>query len=102
VRNVGEQRPERDEQLDAEILRELEHEARERPPAEVRLGAEQEDRVAVGARYRRVEEAVVGPVEVARRAVDERDVRPRRLEVVEAFGIDLREPLTAPQTEQGR
>ena len=77
-------------------LRETEHELRERLPAEVRLGAEQDDRVAAGAGDLRVEEPVLRPVELARHPVLERDVRTRRLEVVERLGVDLREPLAGP------
>ena len=94
--------PKRDEQLDAEVLREREHEAGERPPAEVRLDPEQDDRVAVGAGDGRVEEGVLGPVDLARLAVDERHVRPRRLEVEEALRLDLCEPRGIPLLREVR
>ena len=96
MRNVGEERAERDDELDAEVGRELGDERRERPPANVRLDAEQQHRVAVGARNLRVVEGVVGPVDLAGDAVDERDVRPRRLEVEELLGVDVREPGRLP------
>ena len=69
----------------------------ERPPADVRLDPEQQHGVAIGARDRRVEEGVVGPVDLPRDAVDERDLRPGRLEVEEALRIDVREALARSQ-----
>ncbi len=41
-------------------------------------------------------EGIVGPVDVARLSLDERDVRPRRLKVEEPFRLDLCEALSLP------
>ena len=79
-----------------EVARETEDELRERLPAQVRLGAEQDHGVPPGARDLGVEEPVLRPIELARQPVLEGDVRACRLEVVEVLGIDLREPLTRP------
>ena len=53
VRHVGEQRAERDDELDAEVAREADDELVEGAPAVVRLDAEEDHGVAVGARDRR-------------------------------------------------
>jgi hypothetical protein len=45
-------------------------------------------------------EGVLGPVDAPRPAVDERYVRPRRLEVEEALRIDLGEPLGLPRLRE--
>jgi hypothetical protein len=44
-----------------------------------------------------VVEGVLGPVDAARAALNERDVRPRALEVEESLRLDLREPLGLPR-----
>jgi hypothetical protein len=44
-----------------------------------------------------VVEGVVGPVDLARDAVDERDVRTRRLEVEELLGVDVCEARGMPR-----
>jgi hypothetical protein len=96
VRDVGEQRPERHDQLDAELLRQVRDLARERPPAGVRLDPEQEDRVALLSGDGGVVEDVLGPVDVPGDAVLEPDVRANGLEVVELLRVDVREALGAP------
>ena len=95
VRHVGEQRAERDHQLDAELLREPDDEVRERAPAQVRLDPEQEHDVAVETLRPRVVEARLGPVDPARQPVLERHVRPGRLEVEEV--LRDRPPRSAPR-----
>ena len=72
----------------------------ERPPAKVRLDAEQQDHVAATAGQRRVQEGVLGPVDLPRLAVDEGDGRPRRLEVVEVLRLDLRKLLGRPRLRE--
>src|SRR5439155_6431412 len=57
---------------------------------------EQEDRVAVEARRPAVVEDGRRPVDPAGQPVLERDVRPRCLEVEEAFGINLGKALRVP------
>jgi hypothetical protein len=44
-----------------------------------------------------VVERVLGPVDAASAAVDERDMRTRRLEVEESLGLDVRETLRIPR-----
>ena len=100
VRDVREQRPEGDHHLNAEILGQPDDQLREGAPAQVGLDPEQEDRVAIGSLELRVVEGVLGPVDPPRQPVDERDVRPGRLEVEEALGIDLGEALGAPRLRQ--
>src|SRR5215208_1453888 len=82
--------------LDAELRGELDDQAGEAPPTQVRLDAEQQDSVALGARDPSMVEGGVGPVDLPRLAVDERYVRPRRLEVEEPFAVDLGEARGAP------
>src|SRR5207302_10644055 len=92
----GEQRAERDDELGAELLGKTDDEARERAPAQVRLDAEQENDVVFGSLRARVVEARLGPVDLPSHALDERDVRSRRLEVEEVLGLDLGKLLGAP------
>ena len=71
MRHVREQRAERDHQLDAEVAREVDDHAGERPPAQVGLDPEQQDRVAFQTRDRGMVEGVLGPVDVTRLSLDE-------------------------------
>jgi hypothetical protein len=96
VRDVREESAERDDELDVDVVSELDDLIRERPPAEVRLDSEQENRVAVGTRDRGLVEDRLRPVDAAREALLERDVRPRRLEVEELLGIEVGEPARLP------
>ena len=70
VRDVRQERAERDDELDFELLSELHDLAGEGAPTRARLDAEQEHRVALGMRRDdgngRVEEGVVRPVDVPR------------------------------------
>ena len=50
MRHVGEEGSECDDELDAEVAREADDEVAERAPAVVRLDAEQDHGIAVGAR----------------------------------------------------
>ncbi len=96
MRHIREQRAERDHQLDAEIAREIDDHGREGLPAQVGLDPEQQDRVAIEIRDRRVVEGVLRPVDVPRLTVDERDVRAGRLEVEEVLRLDVGEPVSLP------
>src|SRR5438477_5054353 len=96
MRNIGEQRAERHCSLDAELLRQAEHEPGERLPPQIRLGTEQDHRVTPGARNLRMEKTVLRPLETTRHPILERDLRPHRLEVVELLRLDLRELLRVP------
>jgi hypothetical protein len=88
VRDVGEQRPERDDELDPEHLGQLDDRAGEGTPAVGRLVPDQQDEVARGARDPRFEDLDLGPGDLAVTAVDEPDLRARVLEVEELLGID--------------
>src|SRR5438876_12366881 len=72
----------------------------ERAPPEVRLDAEHQDGVALETRNVRVVESVVRPIDASRASVDERHVRPRRLEVEEALRLDLRETRRRPRLRE--
>jgi hypothetical protein len=96
VWDVGEQRPECDHHLDAELACKVDDHAGEGLPAQVRLDPEQQDGVAIEAGDRRVIEGVLRPFDVARLSVDERDVRPGRLEVEEVLRLDVCEPVCLP------
>ena len=63
MRDVGEERAERDDELDAEVAGELDDLAREGPPAQVGLDAEEEHGVALRPGEVRVVEDVLGPVD---------------------------------------
>ena len=89
--DVGEERAESDDELDAELARQAGHRRGERAPAQVGLDAEQEHDIAVGARQLRVVERVLGPVDPSRHALLERDERPGGLEVEELLGVDVPE-----------
>ena len=68
-----------------------------------RLGSTPSSRTTsrVGPGMRRVVEGVLGPLDPARQALVERDVRPGRLEVEEVLRVDLREPLGVPELSRG-
>ncbi len=100
MRHVGEEGAEGDDELDAEVAREADDEVAERAPAIVRLDAEQDHGIAVGARERGGVERRLGPLDPAREAVVERDGRPRRLEVDVRLGIDVGEAPRVPDTRQ--
>jgi hypothetical protein len=100
VRHVGQQRAERDDELDAELLRQLDDQLREGAPAEVRLDAEQQHRVSREARRRGVVEGVLRPFDPTRQPLVERDVRSGRLEVDEALRVDVPEPLGVPDAPE--
>src|SRR2546428_134633 len=97
VRHIREQRAERDHQLDAEVAREIDDHAGDRAPAKVRLDPEQQHRVSLQSGDRRMVEGVLRPFDVPRLPVDERDVRPGCLEVVEVLRLDLREAFRLPR-----
>ena len=96
MRDVGQQRAERDEELDPEVACEVDDEPRERAPAEVRLHAEEQHRIAVHSLRARVVEDRLRPVDSPRVTVLQPDLRPRRLEVEEALRVDLGESLRVP------
>jgi hypothetical protein len=72
----------------------------ERAPPKVRLDPEQDDRVAAATGKRSVQKRVLGPLDLAREAVDERHERSRGLEVVEALRIDARELHRRPRPRE--
>jgi hypothetical protein len=96
VRDIGEERAERNHELHSEILGQVGDLSGKRPPAGVRLDPQEEHGIALDSRDRRVVEDVLGPVDVPGDAVLEADVRPDGLEVVELLRIDVREALRAP------
>ena len=100
MRDVREQGTERHDELDAEVAREPDDEVRESAPPVVRLDPEKDDRVAVGARDRGVEERVLGPFDASREARVESHCRTNGLEVDEALGVDVREPRRVPLLRQ--
>jgi hypothetical protein len=96
VRHVGEQRSERDHHLDTELACKLGNHVGEGLPAQIRLDPEQQDRVAIDTRNRRVVEGVLRPFDVPRLTVDQRDVRTGRLEVEEVLRLDVGESVRLP------
>ena len=100
MRNVGEQRAERDDQLDTELAREVDDQAAERAPAQVRFHAEEQHGVAVHSVWARMVEDRLRPVDPAREPLLQLHVRARRLEVVEALGVDLGEAPRVPALGQ--
>src|SRR5207247_287856 len=69
-------------------------------PAQPRLRPEEQDRVALASRRPRMLEGVLRPVDAPHRPLDERDVRPRRLEVEELLRVDRGELLRVPGTAE--
>ena len=100
VRDVGEQRAHRHDELRAERLGEVDDVLAERAPAHRRLGALDEDEVARRARHARGEDLDARPGDLALALVGEADVRARGLEVVEVLGVDAREALGARATRR--
>src|SRR5688500_8374787 len=100
MRDVREQRTERDHELDLEVTREVDDEGGEPAPAQVRLDAEQQNRVALGPGDPSVVKSRVGPFDPPGLAVDQRDVWTGRLEVEELLAVDLREAGRAPRPRE--
>ena len=95
VGDVGQQRAERHDELDAERLGELDHGRAERAPAVGRLRPGEDHQIARRARDARLEDLDVGPLDRALAPAREPDGRPRRLEVDELLRVDQREALGA-------
>ena len=89
VRHIGEQRSERDDELDAEIAGEADDEVVECAPAVVRLDPDQDHGIAIGAGDRGDVKGVLGPLDLPRQPLVERDRRSRGLEVDESLRVDL-------------
>ena len=100
MRDVGEEGTERHDELDAEIACELAHDLGERSPAVVRLDADHENRVAIGARDTRSEEGVLGPLDAPRLTFVQGDLWASRLKVDEELGIDVRELVRLPEASE--
>src|SRR5262249_30942035 len=100
VRHVGEQCPERNDELDTELLDMPDDQVRERPPAYVRFDPEQEQNIAIERPRLGVVESRLRPVDLTGDPVNERNVRAGRLEVEEALGIDVRNLIGAPQPRE--
>ena len=83
--------PMRDDHLRSQRLGEVDDQLAERAPAHRGLGALQQHEVARRARDARLVDLDLGPLDAARAAVDELDLRARGLEVVEVLGVDPRE-----------
>ena len=91
VRDVGQQRAERDDHLAVEDLGELEHLLAEPAPAVGRLRTLQEHEVARSPRDLRRVDLDLGPVDDACRPLADAHLRACRLKVVELLGVQLGE-----------
>src|SRR5207248_9822073 len=91
MRDVSQERAERDDELDAEIARELDDQVGEGAPAEVRLDPEQQHRVLLDALDPGMVEGRLRPVDPPGQALLERDVRAGDLKVEEVLRVDLGE-----------
>jgi hypothetical protein len=89
VRDVRDQRSQRDHHLDAQHLGRVSDAVREGSPAEIGLRAGEQHKVALGARRSRREQDVARPLDLAGLALGQRDRRPVRLKVEELLGVDL-------------
>ena len=78
--------------------RQVGDERAERPPAVVRLHSHEKHGVAIGTGNTGAVEGVLGPLDLSRPSVLERDVRTRRLEVHEELRVDVRELLRFPES----
>jgi hypothetical protein len=97
VRDVGEQRAERDDELDAEVAGDGNDLVREGAPAEIRLEPEHEHGVPLRLGDGRVVEGRLRPDDLASDPTLERDVGASRLEVEELLGIDVGEAPRLPR-----
>ena len=97
MRHVGEQRPKRDDELDVQLLDMTDDQVGERTPADVWLDPEQQDDVALETRRLRAIEGRLRPVDLPSYPVDERNVRPGRLEIEETLRIDVCDLVGAPE-----
>ena len=102
VRDVGEQRAERDDELHAERLGEVGDDVRERAPAHRRLGAAEQDQVARRARHVRDEDLDRRPDDLAGQPSTSLTFGRTRLEVVELLRVDLREAGRAERAAEER
>lgn len=106
VRHVRQQRTEGHDDLDAERLGQVDDRGGERAPAHRRLRTGEEHQVTGRAGDVRREDLHLGPGDLARDPVAQRDLRARRLEVVELLRIDRREAFRAErrghEAERGR
>jgi len=91
VRDVGEQRTERHNQLHAERLGEVDDQLREAAPAHRRLRAAEQHEVARRAWHPGGEDLDRRPDDLALAILVMRHVRTRRLKIVEVLRIDARE-----------
>jgi hypothetical protein len=96
VRDVGEQSSQRDDELDAERLGEVDDLAAEAAPAEIGLDAEAKDGVSLGSRQRGVVEDRLRPVDLPRQPPFEGDVRADGLEVEELLRVEIGEAARLP------
>ena len=93
VGDLGDQGPERHDHLHVHLLGGVDEAVGKGPPAQIRLGAVEEQQVALGARRSDTNELIGRPVDVARHPVGERDRRPVGLKVEELLGIELGQEL---------
>jgi hypothetical protein len=100
VRDVGEERAERHDELDAEVTGEVDDLVRERPPAEVGLEAEHEHGVPFRLGNGGVVEGGLRPDDLASDPALQRDVRARCLEVEELLRIDVGETPCLPRLRE--
>ena len=89
----ADQRAQRDDHLHSQPLGDLRDTVGKGAPAEVRLGAGEQDGVAFGALWRRGKEHVAGPFDLAGLTFGQPDRRPVRLEVEEVLRVDLGDDL---------
>jgi len=89
VGDLGDQRAERDDHLDAHPVGRAGDQVGEGAPAQVRLGAVEQDQIALGPRRTSGKQRVLGPLDVARLALGESDRWTVRLEVEELLRVDL-------------
>ena len=100
MRDIRDERAERHRELDAEVTCEVGDDLAERPPAVVRLDADEQDRIAIGAGDARAVERVLRPLDLPCPTLLERDHRTRRLEVDEELRVDVRELLRPPEPRE--
>jgi hypothetical protein len=100
VRDVGEQRAERDDELDAEVAGDGNDLVREGAPAEVRLEPEHEHGVPLRLGDGRVVEGGLRPDDLASDPALESYVRAGRLEVEELLRIDVGETPCLPRLRE--
>src|SRR6476620_1544732 len=99
--DVGDQRAEGDDHLHTQTLGRLRDAVGEGPPAQIRLGAGEQDQIALRAGRRAREQDVARPLDLAGLPLGHADRRAVGLEVEELLRVDLRDQIGVERLRGG-